>query len=51
MDGMKAMAVPIAMMVVQSGWRSEPEELTPIATVLREIMLEFDGCDQSRRMK
>ena len=25
---------------------NEPEELTPIVTALREMMLEFDGCDQ-----
>jgi hypothetical protein len=25
---------------------NEPEELTPIVTVLRELMLEFEGCDQ-----
>ncbi len=25
---------------------NEPEELTPIVTALRELMLEFEGCDQ-----
>ncbi len=25
---------------------NEPEELTPIVTALRELMLDFEGCDQ-----
>lgn len=27
-------------------YMNEPEELTPIVTALRELMLEFDDCDQ-----